>query len=438
VSGQRLQGPSGSLVLVEENHDLPLVRVQVAVRVGAGDDAPDSDGLTNFASELMGRGAGGRTRAEIDAAFDALGTSLDVATDYDGATFEITVLKEKLHPALVLLGDVLLAPDFPKAEADKLKRELRAQLDELRDDDGSLVRRYFTRALYDTHPYGRTVIGTEQSIAALSLDGARRWHARALAGPEVIFGVAGDVDANDAAQAIARHFARLPATGGGEPGARPTVTRRKGMHLTIIDKPERTQSQILLGQPAPRWHDPDFLALQVATTAFGGTFTARLMDEVRSKRGLSYGASARVGQGRGAKALVAHVFPSLEQTPETLELVLRLWREWVDDGVTEAEVAFARGYLAKSFAFSVATPEDRLELRTALELAAMPRDFADTFCARVTEVTRADAVKALKTHLSPRDLEIAIVSTADELLPKLKEAKLLDGVTVDVVPYDQY
>jgi zinc protease len=430
-------GPGGSLILVEENHDLPLVRVQVAVRIGAGDDPAELDGLTNYASELMGRGAGGRTRAEIDAAFDALGTSLDVSSDYDGVTFDLTVLKEKLAPALVLLADVLLRPDFPRGEADKLKRELLAQLDELRDDDGSLVRRYFTRALYAQHPYGRTVIGTEASIAALSLDGARAWHQRALCGAQVLFGVAGDVAADDAAQAVARHFAGLPA-GGGEPAARPDVARRAGMRLTLVDKPERTQSQILMGQPAPRWHDRDFLALQVATTAFGGTFTARLMDEVRSKRGLSYGASARVGQGRGAKALVAHVFPSLEQTPETLALVLRLWREWIVDGVTEREVEFARGYLAKSFAFSVATPEDRLELRTGLELAGMPRDFADTFAARVSKVERADATRALATHLSPRDLEIAIVSTADELMPALEKAQLLEGVTVEVVPYDQY
>ena len=436
MSATRVDGPAGSLVLVEENHDLPLVRVQVAVRVGAGDDPAELDGLTNFASELMSRGAGGRTRAEIDAAFDALGTSLDAGSDYDGVTFDLVVLKEKLEPALTLLADVMLRPDFPGDEADKLKRELAAHLDELRDDDGSLARRYFTRALYGTHPYGRTVIGTEASIAALSRQGAQAWHRRALVGSQVVFGVAGDVDAGDAARAIARHFATLPA-GGGEPGARPTVPRRPGMRLVVVDKPERTQSQILLGQPAPRWHDPDFLALQVATTAFGGTFTARLMDEVRSKRGLSYGASARVGQGRGAKALVAHVFPSLEQTPETLALVLRLWREWIEGGVTEREVEFARGYLAKSFAFSVATPEDRLELRTALELAGMPRDFADTFAARVSKVERADTVRALG-KLSASDLEIAIVSTADELLPKLEEAKLLDGVAVEVVPYDRY
>ena len=437
MSKLTVAGPAGSMILVEENHDLPLVRVQVAVRIGAGDDDAGNDGLTNFASELMGRGAGGRTRAEIDAAFDALGTSLDVSSDYDGVTFDLAVLKEKLEPALGLLADVLLRPDFPRDEADKLKRELLAQLDELRDDDGSLVRRYFTRALYGAHPYGRTVIGTEASIKRLSLDGARAWHGKTICGAHLIFGIAGDVDGNDAAAAIARVFAALPAGGGGEPTARPDVARRTGLRLTLVDKPERTQSQILMGQPAPRWQHPDFLALQVATTAFGGTFTARLMDEVRSKRGLSYGASARVGQGRGAKALVAHVFPSLEQTPETLALVLGLWKTWVTDGVTDGEVEFTRGYLAKSFAFSIATPEDRLELRTGLELAGMPRDFADTFAARVMKVERADANRALST-LTPSDLEIAIVSTADELLPKLKEAGLLDGVTVDVVPYDQY
>jgi zinc protease len=194
----------------------------------------------------------------------------------------------------------------------------------------------------------------------------------------------------------------------------------------------------LWGQPAPRWHDPDFLALQVATTVFGGTFTARLMEEVRSKRGLSYGASARVGQGRGAKSLVAHVFPSLEQTPETLELVLDLWRSWVTEGVTDAEVDFAKSYLTKSFAFSVATPEDRLELRTALELAGMPPDSAQTYTTRIGKVTRAQAAGALAKHLTPRDLEVVVVSTADELLPKLEAAGLTRDVTVEVVAYDSY
>jgi zinc protease len=432
-----LSGPAGSKLLVEENHDLPLVRFQLALRVGAGDDAPEKDGLANFATELMGRGAGGKTRAELDEAFDALGTSLDVLTDYDGVTFDVNVLPEKLEQTLTLMADVILRPDFPKAEGQKLKREIVAQLDEMRDDDGQLARRFFTRALYGNHPYGRTVLGTDETLKGLGVAEARAWHKQSLVGGNLIFGAAGDIQAGELEAQVARHFGTL-ASGEAGVGPRPPQPRRAGMKLTIVDKPERTQSQILIGQPAPRWHDPDFVALQVATVAFGGTFTARLMDEVRSKRGLSYGASARVGQGRGAKALVAHVFPSLEQTAETLELVLTLWRDWVSEGVTEAEVNFAKGYLQKSFAFTVATPEDRLELRTALDLAGMPADSAATYATRVGKVTRAAAVQALAQHLTTHDLEVTIVSTADELVPKLEAAGLTKDVELEVLAYDSY
>lgn len=423
--------------LLEENHDLPLVRVQVALSTGAADEPVERDGLTNFATELLARGAAGRTRAELDAAFDALGAGLEIVTDLDGAYFELTVLKAKLDAALALVSDVLVRPDFPLDEAEKLKREIKAQLDEMRDDDGSLARRFFQRALFGAHPYGRTVVGTERSLAALTVDEARAWHARAMRRQDLLIGFAGDLDEREAEAAVLRHFAAIPD--GGAPKVfyppPPAVRERR---LTLVDKPDRTQSQILIGQPAPAWGEPDFWPLHVAATAFGGTFTARLMNEVRSKRGLSYGASARIGRGRGRKAIVVHVFPSLEQTPETLELVLGLWREWVEAGITAEELAFAQGYLASSFAFNLATPEDRLELRAAVEIAGLEADYAARYAGRVRAVTLDDTRRVMREHLRPRDLEVCIVSTAPALQPLLEAAHLTDGHRVEVVPFDSF
>jgi zinc protease len=425
-------------LLLEENHDLPLVRVQVALATGAADDAAELDGQTNFGSELLARGAGGRTRAELDAAFDALGAGLEIAADLDGCSFELTVLREKLDAALALLADVLARPDFPADEAEKLRREIRAQLDELRDDDGSLARRFFQRALFGAHPYGRTVIGSDATLERLHVAEARAWYERAVRDAHLYIGFAGDLDDAAAHAAVERHFGALSARAGGGPAARyPHAARRSGTRLTIVDKPDRTQSQILLGQPAPAWGEDDFWPLHVATTAFGGTFTARLMNEVRSKRGLSYGASARVGRGRGRKALVAHVFPSLEQTPETLELVLGMWRDFVEHGITAAELAFAQGYLASSFAFSVATPEDRLELRTAVDIAGLAPDYAARYAERVRAVTLDDTRRVLHEHASARDLEVCVVSTAGELRPKLDAAGLAFDA-VDVVHYESF
>jgi zinc protease len=434
------RGPTGggAPVLVEENHDLPLVRLQAALRIGAADDPEEQDGLANFATELYARGAAGRSRAEIDAAFDALGTHLDVMTEHDSVTFELTVLKEHADRALALLGDVLTRPDCPAAEADKLKRELSAQLDELREDDAQLVSRFLRRALFGRHPYGRSVIGTEASLRALDVAAARRWHAR-LGSGDVVFGAAGDLERREAEDLFARHFGSFAKSVTTElREGYPDVPRRRGVRLTIVDKPERTQSQILFAQPAPAWAHPDFLPLSVGTHAFGGTFTARLMEEVRSKRGLSYGASARLHAGRGARALLVNVFPSLEQTAETIELVLRLYREWATDGLTNDEVIFSRGNLAEGFAFSLATPDDRLELRTAVEVAGLPLDYPDTYVDRVRAVDAAAVRRAMQTHLSPNDLEICVVATADALRPRLEEAGLLGGWTVDVVPADSY
>jgi zinc protease len=426
-----------TLILVEENHDLPLARVQVALHNGAAFGDAEHDGLTNFASELLSRGAAGKSRAHIDAAFDALGTSLDVATDYDAVYFELTVLREKLDAALALLADVLLRPDFPEDEADKLRRELTGQLDDLREDDGQLARRFFTRALFPGHPYGRTVLGSAKTLPMLDAARARDWHARMMRRGHMLFGFAGDLDEATARRAVEKHFGALPDGNVIAPLVPGDPPQPKGMRLTLVDKPDRTQSQILLGQPAPRWGTPEFTALQVATCAYGGTFTARLMHEVRSKRGLSYGASARLGSGRGRRAMVVHVFPSLDQTPETLELVLGMHRDFIDKGISADELTFAAGYLSKSAAFSQATPEERLELRTSVAICGLPEGYAFTFPERVRQVTLADTQSVLAT-LTPRDLALCIVSTADQLLPKLEAAGLLQDLHVDVVPYDSY
>ncbi len=424
-------------MVVERSDDLPLVRAQITVDLGGGDDPAGQDGLCNFAAELMARGAAGRGRAELDRAFDRLGSGLDILCDHDSVTFEVSVLVEKLDEALALMSDVLLRPDFADGELQKLRRELLAQLDDVRDDDGGLARRFFQRALYGAHPYGRTILGTAQSIAGHDAARARAWHQRVLVGEHTLFGLAGAIDEAAGQAAWARHFANFPS--GSTVGApRERLERRPGRRILIVDKPERTQSQILFGQPALAWSDPDFFALQVATTAFGGTFTARLMNEIRSKRGLSYGASARLGHGRGEKALVGHVFPSLAQTAETLTLVLDLWRAWVEDGLTDAEVEFARGYLAAGFAFHLATPEDRLDLEVAVRTAGMDRNYRRSYVDKTLAVTPDDVRRAMRTHLSARDLQVVIVSTADELMPTLEKTDVLTDATVDVVPFDSY
>ncbi|MSP61066.1 MAG: insulinase family protein [Myxococcales bacterium] len=427
-------GPAGSLVLGEENHDLPLARVTVTLRTGATSDPEGQEGLAAFASELCRRGAAGRGREALDAAFEGLGASFDVVVDHDAITFDVEGLSRNLDQAVALLADVLLRPDFPVAEADVLRRESHAALDELRDDDASLARRFHARHLFPAHPYGRPRSGTDASIDRLTAEGARRFFERAFAGGDLLFGFAGDLAPDRFQALLARHFGAL-RSGGAVHEVPPDPLFPSGLRLQIVDKPERTQSQILLGHPAPRWSDPDYLPLLVAAHAFGGTFTARLMTEIRVKRGLSYGASARMGLGRGAKAITVTVFPSLAQTPETLALVLDLWRAWVQDGVSDDEVAFAKTNLASAFGFQIATPEDRLDLAASVAVCGLPGDYRERFVPAVLAVEPAEVRAAMARRLHEKDLAITIVSTAKKLRPLLRK---LSFDALEVTPHDTF
>jgi len=429
-------GPSGSRLLVEEAHDLPLVRLGVTLRTGGGDDPPELDGLANFATELMARGAGGKTRARIDEALDALGAHLSISTNYDGSHFEVTALRDRVDEVMALVCSVLLSPDFPADEADKLRREIESQLDELREDDGSVARRFMARRLYGAkHPYGLTLTGTSASLPRLTVQTARAWHERAVRGPGLVFHFAGDIAADEAQALVGKYAGRVPAGGTfGQPYPTPRI--RTGTRFSLADKPERTQSQILYAHVAPSWRDPMFDPLQVGVHAFGGTFTSRLMDEVRVKRGLSYGTSARVGYGRGQRSLTMTVAPSLEQTAETVALMRGLYRSLAQNGLTQAELDFAKVNLRESFAFNLATPEDRLDVRITSDLVGQPEGYVASFPQRVAAVT-LEQVNAALASLRPDDLEIVIVTTAEELRPRLEAAGLLKDAEVEVVAYDE-
>ena len=447
-----------SALILEPNHSLPLCRVQVTLRTGAASDANPAPvlglgklqkggmaGLCNYVTELQRRAAGGKTRAQLDDAIDALGATVQVLCWHDSVLFEAMALKEHIDAACELLADILARPDFSPTESDKLCRELDAGLDELRDDDGSLAGRFFARALYGDHPYALPVGGTEQSIRRYNVGLARSWFSHHVVSQNVVYGMAGALTPDEAQALLARHFSGpKPVLVDGPPRevdfSLPTLpAKSKGkLRVVIVDKPNRTQSQIYVGQLAPHWRDPSYLPLLVSTTAFGGTFTARLMDEVRVKRGLSYGASARLGSGRGVRGLVVHVMPSAEQTSETLELVLRLYREWAEGGLRPDEVEFSKGYLRKSHAFTIQTADDRLAIRTRLQLCDMPQTYVTDFPDRIAAIDGKAIQKAMEASLRPDDLVVTLVATAKNVLPQLKKIAALKNAEIEVVPFDSY
>ena len=437
---QSRPGPAGSLVMVETNRALPLVHVVVAVRSGSGWDPHKKEGLAHLAAATARRGAAGQSRAQLDARLDALGASLDVTVDPDSTRFEGDVLAQHLDDLLAIAADVLLHPDFTPAEVARTRRDVLAQIDEGDNDDVALGARYFERNLYGDHPCGYPPEGARASLARVRREDLRAFFNQHVVGPNVILAASGDVSAQDFALAVTRHFGALPARPA--PGPNPLALREPqqphGWRIQIVDKPDREQAQIFFGQLAVPATDPDYVPLLVLATSFGGRgMKATLMDEIRTKRSLAYGAYMTLSERLERGALSGWVQAATAKAVPTLKLALKLYVGLMEKGIDAERLAFAKSFLTGALGTEMDDPSHRLDARVTAEIVGLPAGFVDDLPARIQAVTAAQLAAVVARRIHARDLAITIVATAATLRPRLLEAKIQPGA-IDVIPYQTF
>ncbi|HVV15877.1 MAG TPA: pitrilysin family protein [Polyangia bacterium] len=436
----RRAGPSGSVLIFEEDRSVPIVHVVVASRSGSAADPRHREGLTNLAAEWARHGAGGRTRAELDEALDALGATLDVRTEPDSTRLEGEVLARNLDAYLALVGDILIRPTFSPAEFARTRQEVLGQIDEQRNDDRLLCARFFMRNLFGEHPYGHPSEGIKPALEAATPAEVAAHFRRHFVGHNLVFAFSGDVEADALSAALAKAMRGL--SDAAAPPVNPLEMRAPvalaGWRIQLVDKPERQQSQLMFGHPAVRASDPDFVPLSVGLAAFGGhAMSSTLMDEVRRKRGLAYGAYFSLEERRATGGAVGWVFSGTDKTVPMVKLVLKLYVSFMEKGLDAQQFAFFQRFLAGSHAAELDAPDRRLDARVTHEIAGLPPDFLETFAARVGAATLDAVNAAIKRHVHARDLAITMVATAASMKKLLIEAKVQESA-IDIVPYDSY
>lgn len=424
----------GPVLLLERDDALPLVHGGVCTRSGAAEDPEELLGLTRLCGRLMRRTAGGLRADEVDARIDRMGAALGLDSGHGSTALSGSVLERSYDDFMRLFEQILLAPGFAEDELERLKRETLAELTEILDSDQQLAQRWFLRSLFAGHAYGRTVIGSQNTLRAIGVADVRRCYERHFTRQNVVFSFAGAVDRERIERASRAIWEALPP--GHAPAPRPAEpVAPRGRRLVFVDKPERTQTQILIGGLGTHPSDADHFALLVANTVFGGTFTARLTQEVRAKRGWSYGAYSSLGYDRRRQAFSMWTFPKAEDAAPCMALELEMLKDWWQRGISADELNWAKRYLAQSQAFSCDTAAKRLGLELDELTSDLPSGHYARFVASVGDVTLEQANHAIQSRISLDDLTIVVVGThaaiGDEVrrvVPELADDR--------VVPFD--
>ena len=415
--------PNGLRLVVAEYHELPLVNVVVFVGSGAAQDPPGKEGVAMLTASALRRGAGGMSAEALADAIESLGGSIGATAGTDATVGAAEFLASDVDRGLDLLRKVLREPAFAEDEVRRVRDEQVAALVAGLEEPSVIAERCFAPWLYGTHPYARPVDGRRESVATLDHVAVREFYDRWYRPNNTILVLVGDLAAADAVRKIEAAFGDWTRRDDAVPtraGAPAPVEARR---VLLVDKPDATQTQIRFGAIALARNAPDLLPAQVANTILGGGFTSRLIEELRVKRSLTYGASSAFIARKVGGDFRIHTFTKTPTTLETLKLALDVAGAFRSNPLDPSLVAKARMYMRGQFPLRLETP-DALAMRLAeIEFNGLPADELSTYRSRVAAITAADASRAAREHMPPPDrVAITIVGKASEIRAPLEAA----------------
>lgn len=409
----------------EEDHSLPIVYLDIVSDAGAAQDPPGKLGLANIASRMLLRGTQRRSKTEFFRQVELLGGQIRVdGHQQEGMEFHAEVLSENLDRFLDLLEETLVKPKITAEELHKLKKETIGRILEQKGDDRALAGLHFLRFFYGSHPYGNPVMGTQKGVKAITHKDVLDHYSRHFGGGTLSLFGSGDASEEKIERWFSKLVAKLTAL---HPEAAPVEPLQKpvipsGRRTLIVDKPKTTQTQILIGGTGMRPEDPRFYAVQLANHSFGGdSFQARMMVEIRVKRGWTYGASNHFRFGALPRHFAMHLFPKTDDTPPAIALAVQLFEDFVKSGLTEEEFEFARDSLINNAPFNYDTPKKRLSNAINEHFWNFPQGFFRDFSKNIAAVSYRDIAPAVKTIFQPGDLTLVVVGDAAKLKGELQK-----------------
>ncbi len=411
---------NGLRVIVVERAGLPLISAQVLLRSGSEADPAQSAGLATFSAALLTQGTATRSATQIAREVESLGATLKATANWDGSAVELTVLSEQIEPAFALLADVTRRPKFAAAEVERLRRQT---LDELRlsfEEPGTVAKLAAARVILGRGLYAHPANGTPASIQRLRRQGIADFHATRYTAGEALLIVAGNITA-DAAFALAeKNFGDwktapekpAPALMPFAPAAKPRAV--------LIDMPNAGQAAVVVGGPGIARNVDEYFAGAVANTVLGGGYTSRLNQEIRLKRGLSYGARSTLAALRAGGLLTARCQTKNVSAPEVVELMRTELTRLGSEAVPADYLATRQAMLGGDFARELETNAGYVTRIADFAMHGIPIDQLAHYLDRIRAVTPDEVRGFSEKHLVPKTMSVVVAGQAKDIAKPLR------------------
>jgi predicted Zn-dependent peptidase len=410
---ERFTLANGAQVAVMPKRDTPMVAMTVVLRGGALADAPGREGTAALLANLMPKGAGSRDAARFAEAIEGAGGELQIAAGAESLVLGASFLARDAGLMIELAGDALLRPRLAPAEFEKERALAIQSIAAAKDSDPrALVGDYGDAWLFRGQPYGRPVGGSEESLAAVTMDDVKRYYDTQVGGDRLIIAVVGDVDVADMRRLLEAAFGGLKRASALAPVAT-AAPREQGRRVLLVNKPGATQTYFWLGNVGASRTDPARTAQAVVNTVFGGRYTSMLNTELRVKSGLTYGARSSFDRLAQPGSFAITSFTATESTVPAIDLALATLERLHSEGLDAPTLASAQSYLLGQFPPTIETNGALAGRLAELMLYGLGPEDVDEFASRVAAVDEATARSTIgQSFPATKDLAIVLIGDA--------------------------
>lgn len=412
VDIQEVTSARGITAWLVEEPSIPFTAIEIRFQGGTVLDAPGKEGSVNLMMGLIEEGA-----ADLDAQGFAQRTE-ELAANFSFDAFQDSVsvsarfLTENRDEAIALLRDALVEPRFDQDAVDRVRGQVLSIIRSDSTDPNRIASQTLAELSFSGHPYASPSNGNLESVSALTRDDIVAAHQGVMARDRIFVGAVGDITAEELAVLLDELLGDLPAVGA--PFPEETAVALEG-GLTVVPF-ETPQSVAQFGHSSIERTDPDFFAAFVANEIFGGSgFQSRLMNEVRVKRGLTYGVGSFLVDGDYAERIVGQVASDNDRIADAIEVIKDEWARIADLGVTEEELEEAKTFLTGAYPLRFDGNGRIAGILVGMQVDGLPITYVDTRNDRVNAITLEDIRRVTKRIYRPDDLHFVVVGQPEGL-----------------------
>lgn len=416
--------PNGLTVMWIPDPTLPYVSLQLLIKSGSAQDPVGKEGLADFTAAMLEKGTAKRSATKLSEDMEQIGSGFGMSAQSDYSMAATSALSFNKDEALKNFTEILLTPTFPAAEVERLRSQYLGSLQKLADRPDDYAEYLFPRFMYGAHPYGHSG-GTMKSLKTVKREDLVKFYDQHFTPGNAVLAVVGQYD--DAwRKTVSQAFAqwKTKSSSGREI---PDFPQWKGTESLLVDRADLKQAQIQIGFKGVPRNIPEYLELRAGLKILGESFGSRLFEEIREKRGLTYGIYAWFDPRLKPGPMGIQTFTRLEKIGETVEETLKTYRSFVKDGVTDAEVAEVKALMKGQFPRTFETPEGLAQQLLVMNRYGISVDYLTNYLRNLEAINKDSINATIRKYFDPTNLKILVYAprgNAEATLSKLGKVEV--------------